>query len=296
MGVVFGLFAGFYYWFDILIGSKYSEEYGKIHFWLTFVGVNLTFFPQHFLGLAGMPRRIPDYPDVYFGWNYISSLGSLISVIGVVVFFYIVFSSLYSLNTFTQKKNSFYFIFQKFNKYVFISKNIFFKLLPNITSIKFIQKYLGLFLPLNIFIFPKYNFWSNLPHNDLLYIYLDRYILSVFLYNFSNIWLLDNFFNNIFSLINNNNLKLFSPLRSLFSFNNSNNPIIACFIFLFKGWFSLFVYSIYLLSFTKINLLFRLQLLNIIYFKFLGIKNNTDNFLFLLLKRINILQKISLFL
>jgi len=66
MGVVFGLFAGIYYWFDFFVKSKYSEFLSKLHFFITFVGVNLTFFPMHFLGLAGMPRRIPDYPDVYF--------------------------------------------------------------------------------------------------------------------------------------------------------------------------------------------------------------------------------------
>jgi len=86
MGAVFGLFSGFYYWFDILTGLKFNENLGKIHFWLTFLGVNLTFFPQHFLGLAGMPRRIPDYPNIYSYWNYISSLGSLITILG---FFFI---------------------------------------------------------------------------------------------------------------------------------------------------------------------------------------------------------------
>lgn len=87
MGVVFGLFAGFYYWIELLVGYRYSELLGRLHFWLTFVGVNMTFFPMHFLGLSGMPRRIPDYPDSYWGWNYISSVGSLVSVFGVIVFF-----------------------------------------------------------------------------------------------------------------------------------------------------------------------------------------------------------------
>ena len=68
-------------------GYEYSEWLGHLHFWLTFVGVNLIFFPQHFLGLAGMPRRYADYPDAFAGWNYISSIGSYISVIGLVVFF-----------------------------------------------------------------------------------------------------------------------------------------------------------------------------------------------------------------
>jgi len=70
MGVVFGLFSAFYFWADVILGAKYSEILGKYHFWLTFVGVNLTFFPMHFLGLAGMPRRIPDYPDVFFWMKF----------------------------------------------------------------------------------------------------------------------------------------------------------------------------------------------------------------------------------
>ena len=69
-----------------MTGYEYSEWMGQLHFWLTFIGVNLVFFPQHFLGLAGMPRRYADYPDAFAGWNYISSIGSYISVIGLVVF------------------------------------------------------------------------------------------------------------------------------------------------------------------------------------------------------------------
>jgi len=94
MGVVFALFAAFYFWIDLLTGLKYSEFYARLHFWLTFIGVNLTFFPMHFLGLAGMPRRIADYPDIYWAWNYVSSLGSLISLVGVVIFFFIIYNLL----------------------------------------------------------------------------------------------------------------------------------------------------------------------------------------------------------
>ena len=65
--------------------------YARLHFWTTFIGVNLTFFPMHFLGLAGMPRRIPDYPDAYSGWNFISSLGAMISFVGVFIFGYILY-------------------------------------------------------------------------------------------------------------------------------------------------------------------------------------------------------------
>lgn len=69
MGAVFSLFAGFYYWISKIVGVRYSEFWGQVHFWTTFIGVNLTFFPMHFLGIAGMPRRIPDYPDVYSLWE-----------------------------------------------------------------------------------------------------------------------------------------------------------------------------------------------------------------------------------
>jgi len=88
LGAVFTIFAGWYYWFPKISGYMYNETIGKVHFWLTFVGVNFVFFPQHFLGLAGMPRRIADYPDAYAGWNLVSSLGSYVSGAGVLVFFY----------------------------------------------------------------------------------------------------------------------------------------------------------------------------------------------------------------
>jgi cytochrome c oxidase subunit 1 len=87
LGAVFSIFAGFYYWFGKMSGYEISPFLGKLHFWLTFISVNLVFFPQHFLGLAGMPRRYADYPDAYAGWNYISSLGSMLSVVSLVVFF-----------------------------------------------------------------------------------------------------------------------------------------------------------------------------------------------------------------
>jgi heme/copper-type cytochrome/quinol oxidase subunit 1 len=91
MGAVFALFSGFYYWTPKIVGRTYSDILGKIHFWTLFVGVNVTFFPQHFLGLAGMPRRIPDYADSFSGWNAVSSFGSMVSVIATILFLYIIF-------------------------------------------------------------------------------------------------------------------------------------------------------------------------------------------------------------
>nr|YP_010394776.1 cytochrome c oxidase subunit 1 [Phytophthora versiformis]DAZ89213.1 TPA_asm: cytochrome c oxidase subunit 1 [Phytophthora versiformis] len=94
MGAVFGIFTGFYYWIGKISGRRYPEVLGQIHFWLFFIGVNVTFFPMHFLGLAGMPRRIPDFPDAMSGWNAVSSFGSYISFFSALFFFYIVYVTL----------------------------------------------------------------------------------------------------------------------------------------------------------------------------------------------------------
>jgi cytochrome c oxidase subunit 1 len=91
MGAVFAIFAGFYYWIAKITGNNYPEILGKIHFWTTFIGVNVCFFPMHFLGLAGMPRRIPDFPDAYTQWNTIASIGSMITMISTIFFAYVIF-------------------------------------------------------------------------------------------------------------------------------------------------------------------------------------------------------------
>jgi cytochrome c oxidase subunit 1 len=85
MGAVFALFAGFYYWIGKISGLEYPETLGQIHFWMTFIGVNLT-----------LPRRIPDYPDAFAGWNAICSFGSYVSVVGILVFFAVVYFTLTS--------------------------------------------------------------------------------------------------------------------------------------------------------------------------------------------------------
>uniref|UniRef100_UPI0030E1C716 cytochrome c oxidase subunit 1 n=1 Tax=Dematophora necatrix TaxID=2751867 RepID=UPI0030E1C716 len=94
MGAVFAMFSGWYYWIPKLLGLNYNLLLSKVQFWILFIGVNLTFFPQHFLGLQGMPRRISDYPDAFAGWNLISSFGSIVSVVAAWLFLYIVYAQL----------------------------------------------------------------------------------------------------------------------------------------------------------------------------------------------------------
>jgi cytochrome c oxidase subunit 1 len=98
LGAVYSIFAGFYYWIGKMSGRQYPEFWGKVHFWMFFIGANVTFFPQHFLGAQGMPRRYGDYPDALQGWNMVSSIGSYISAASVLVFLYVVW------RTFTSKE------------------------------------------------------------------------------------------------------------------------------------------------------------------------------------------------
>jgi cytochrome c oxidase subunit 1 len=86
LGATFGIFAAWYYWFPKMSGYLYNQVLARTHFWLTFIGINLLFFPQHFLGLAGMPRRIVDYPDAFAGWNFVSSMGAYLSAAGALAF------------------------------------------------------------------------------------------------------------------------------------------------------------------------------------------------------------------
>jgi len=96
LGAVFSLFAGFYYWFPKMSGRMYNEFLGQLHFWVFFIGVNVMFFPQHFLGQQGMPRRYPDYAEAYAYWHHISSLGYVIMAVGMVFFFVNIIYSLFA--------------------------------------------------------------------------------------------------------------------------------------------------------------------------------------------------------
>ena len=95
LGAVFAIFGGWYFWFPKITGYMYNETIAKVHFWVTFIAVNFVFFPQHFLGLQGMPRRYIDYPAEFAGWNYVSSMGSYLSGFGVLIFLFGMFSAYY---------------------------------------------------------------------------------------------------------------------------------------------------------------------------------------------------------
>ncbi len=95
MGAAFTIFAGVYYYFGKITGRHYPEWAGKLHFWMFFIGVNLTFFPQHFLGRQGMPRRYIDYPEAFALWNKVSSVGAFISFASFILFFGIILYSLF---------------------------------------------------------------------------------------------------------------------------------------------------------------------------------------------------------
>ena len=143
MGAVFGLFAAFYYWIEKILGFTFNsdlEKWGKVHFFVMFLGVNITFFPMHFLGLNGMPRRIPDYVDSFTDWNFVASLGSYISVSSVFIFFFLFFSLInnnksYNLSTIVlslkNNKINFFnnflledFVINSYNNNILFKKNV----------------------------------------------------------------------------------------------------------------------------------------------------------------------------
>lgn len=105
MGAIFSIFAGIYYWYNKITGVEYSEVLAQIHFWVFFLGVNITFFPMHWLGVAGMPRRIPDYPDAFYTFNKIASWGAEISACSLVIFLIVLIESFYMRSVNTSQKN-----------------------------------------------------------------------------------------------------------------------------------------------------------------------------------------------
>lgn len=123
MGAVFAFFAGFYYWFEKVTGYKINSGLGHIHFWIMFLGVNITFFPMHFLGLSGMPRRVPDYPDAYSFYNYVSSFGSLLSFVGIFFFLFIIYAALYRVIITPRTASAFFGIDYPFVCQLFVSFN-----------------------------------------------------------------------------------------------------------------------------------------------------------------------------
>ncbi len=94
LGAIFSLFAGYYFWSPKVLGLYYNERLAQIQFVTFFLGANITFLPLHFLGVNGMPRRIPNYPDAFYGWNLVSSLGSMVSLTSLIIFFYVVYDQL----------------------------------------------------------------------------------------------------------------------------------------------------------------------------------------------------------
>ena len=108
MGAVFGIYNGFTLWFPLMFGFIYNNIIIVRQFIIMFVGVNLTFFPQHFAGLRGIPRRYSDYPDYLYFWNMVSSSGSFLSIMGFIFFIFILIESIFSLKIvlFLNMKNS----------------------------------------------------------------------------------------------------------------------------------------------------------------------------------------------
>jgi hypothetical protein len=211
MGVVFGLFAAFYYWLEFFVGYKYSDHLGRLHFWLTFVGVNLTFFPMHFLGLAGMTRRIADYHDISWAWNYVSSVGSLVSVVGVVVFFVVLFDVCVTNSLFFQIKNNYYII------------------LLNSWFVKYISYFS---FTRNLYVFPKYNFRSLYERGNT---FADRFILSIFVKTSDDLIIDEANFDFL-----RNPYAAYWHHSEIFAFDVSSF-FVSRYLFIIKAWVSVYI-------------------------------------------------------
>ena len=224
MGSVFAIFAGFYYWFNHAFGCNFNYFFGILHFYVFFLGVNLTFFPMHFLGLAGMPRRISDYPDVFWDLNYLASFGSTITVFSVFLFFVGIVVS---------------FFFNDFNNF-FTLKNFVYK-----NKFCFNFAFLCFFVS-DFSVFSKYSFQDsanlyadniNSFHNDLLV--LLTFILIFLTYLLVKIWFnykqnrKINVFVFFYSIVDYLKFKSFNLLELLnFLFIKKNSSSYSQFLFL----------------------------------------------------------------
>lgn len=230
---------------------------------------------MHFLGLAGMPRRIPDYPDVYWSWNYISSVGSLVSVVGVLVFFFTVWDVYFGNSLFLQVKN---------NYYVIVLNNL-------------IGKNLNFSASKNTYTFIKYNFF-NVYIFDTIYIYLDRFLLSLFIneFLFSNLWKLStsDVVQAILDELKNKAYSKYFNIYDNFVSNSMTNDmnLIRLINFLIYGWISLFLvffYSSKTLGFRYLKLNFHNLILN----KF--VSKSLPNQIFFILKSLILNEKYLIF-
>ena len=156
MGAVFALYSAWYFWIPKILGVDYNKSLSKTHFWTLFAGVNITFFPQHFLGLQGMPRRISDYPDAFAGWNLVSSLGSLISVIATWLFLHILYVQL------VEGKAT--------SRYLWLTPQFYYDLLQTLLSRVFNSLEWGLNSP------PKPHAFVSLPVQSSFFSILPRFI------------------------------------------------------------------------------------------------------------------------
>ena len=197
MGAVFALYSAWYFWIPKILGLDYNRSWGKVHFWILFIGVNVTFFPQHFLGLQGMPRRISDYPDSFAGWNLISSFGSLISVIATWLFLHVVYMQLtMGIST---------------SRYPWLTPQFYSDMLRALLERSFESLEWGLNSP------PKPHAFVSLPVQSSLYItYLTEFFAYIRLFISNNrvlfLALLVFLIFIIFSTINANPLLLMDPL------------------------------------------------------------------------------------
>ena len=139
MGAVFSIFTAFYYWVPKISGFLFKEFMGKVHFYSFFIGANLTFFPMHFLGFSGMPRRIPDYPDFFYYWNFWASFGSIISFFSSLYFFYLVYDLVISA-TFKDNTKRFANVSNWYN-FTLLSLNFIYLFLLG-ANIKFLNNYI----------------------------------------------------------------------------------------------------------------------------------------------------------